>query len=180
MEIFLYVEEDNRISGWSSTPINDVDEPFIVEEDDPVLVNPMIYSLIDGKLVRDDTLILESVRKNKDDELNQSCKDAILAGFNHEINGEVYWFSYDMEAQGNFRDGREVLKDGLVESLPWTVRAGGIDGPYTRIIVNFEIMSELTIAAMMHKTEKISKYRDFLMPIVEGATSVEEIESVKW
>lgn len=123
---------------------------------------------------------MPTLRANKDAELNAKCNEAILAGFTHVINGVTYWFSYDMEAQGNFRDAKEILSDGILAEVPWTVRIGNKDGEYARVPINLAVMNELTIVIMMHKTEKISKYRDFLMPLVEGATTPEELEEIQW
>lgn len=123
---------------------------------------------------------LKEAKQEKDAELNMECNLAILAGFNHVINEETYWFSYDMEAQGNFRDAKEILSDGIVTEIPWTVRKGGVDGEYTRIPINLDIIKDLSLVIMQHKTEKISKYRDFLMPIVKGADTVEKVKGVKW
>lgn len=123
---------------------------------------------------------LNNAKRMKNNELNQSCNQAILAGFEHELNGVTYWFSYDMEAQGNFRDAKEALRDGLANILPWTVREGGVDGPYTRVDIDYPTMQELALVIMLHKTEKISRYRDELMPIVEAATEVKEVEAVTW
>lgn len=126
------------------------------------------------------TAVLNFAKQRKDAELNKACNEAILAGFTHVINGQTYWFSYDMEAQGNFRDGREILKDGIMTEVPWTVRLGGINGDYARIPITLEIMNELTLKIMEHKTGYISKYRDFLMPLVNGATTPEEVAEIVW
>ncbi len=132
---------------------------------------------IEGKSYDD---ILKDSKRLKDSELNLACNQSILAGFTHIINGKTYWFSYDMEAQGNFRDAKEILTDGVVKELPWTVRKGGVNGEYSRIPITLEIMNELSLVIMQHKTDKISRYRDILMPLVNGATTVEEVEAVKW
>lgn len=122
---------------------------------------------------------IDDLRAEKSAELNKACNEAILAGFTHVVNGVTYWFSYDMEAQGNFRDAKEVLSDGIVPEIMWTVRLGSKDGEYTRVAITLETMMQLTIIIMQHKMEKISKYRDFLMPLVMGA-SKEELADISW
>lgn len=130
--------------------------------------------------VADKETALNSFKKQKDDELNQACKDSILAGFTHEINGETYWFSYDYEAQGNFRDAKEILSDGVVPDVPWTVRIGGKGGEYSRVNINLDQIKELSLVIMEHKLSNISKYRDFLLPIVAGSETPEEVAAVNW
>lgn len=179
MTVYLYVGEGNIIEGWGTTFAEGMIEHDL-DPSDPVLMNFGVLRLVDGTVVADDTIAIDIAKKDKDEELNAKCKEAILAGFEYTIDGVNYWFSYDMEAQGNFRDASDALNGGMVPELPWTVRIGGIDGEYGRVMVNARLILELRVAGMTHKSEKISKYRDFLMPIVDQAVSSEEIESVVW
>lgn len=121
--------------------------------------------------------VLDEARKSKDEELNLECKKAILYGFTHTIDGIEYHFSYDAEAQQNFSDAITAFRDGLIKSLGWTVR---VNGEYSRIQITPEIMDELKIVILMHKDSHISRYRDELMPLVNEAQTVEEIEQVRW
>ncbi|MNC82499.1 hypothetical protein D3C75_1360350 [compost metagenome] len=59
----------------------------------------------------------------------------------------------------------------------WTVKK---DGEYARIPITKDIMDELSIAILEHKSNNVSKYRDFLMVIVNSATTIEEINSITW
>jgi hypothetical protein len=182
MEIFVLISADGYVEGWSSTPSGaDHEVQITVEKDHNFFSTPfMYYKLVDGELTYSDSRELQDAKQVKDTELNAACQEAILAGFTHVINDKTYWFSYDFEAQGNFRDAKEMLSDEVVSEIPWTVREGGKDGPYTRIPVDLTIIRELSLVIMNHKMEKIAKYRDFLLPIVEDATTVEEVFSVKW
>lgn len=166
-------------------------EPVLIEDEDEIpfdctdkeLPQPNwkpIFQNGDWVETITDEELLDPLKKQKDDELNEACKQAILAGFEHVINGQTYWFSYDMEAQGNFRDGRDILKDGIKTEVPWTVRIGGVDGEYARIPINLAVMNELTLIIMDHKLEKISKYRDELMPLVDAAERPEDLLAVNW
>lgn len=121
--------------------------------------------------------ILHVYKSNKDIELNVSCKESILSGFKHTIDGVEYHFSFDTEAQLNFQGARELLMNDEISEIMWTVRR---DGEYTRIPINKSIMTELTVAILRHKESNIAKYRDFLMPLVQQATTVEEIDTIVW
>jgi hypothetical protein len=152
-----------------------------VAEDHPIFSVPFAYfRYVDGQIIKDSDLELTRARQKKDRELNKACMDAILEGFTHEIDGVTYWFSYDTEAQGNFRDAKDMLGDGVVESFPWTVRVGGKYGPYARIPITLAQMKVLAIVIMQHKVNNIGKYRDTLLPIVNSATEVSEVEAVTW
>jgi hypothetical protein len=127
---------------------------------------------------KDPLLLLEMAKESKRSELDEACNEAILGGFEHEINGTMYHFSYDTEAQMNFNDGAQVLNQGLVAELLWTVY--NPSGAYERIVINKELMNEITNTIILHKQGMISKYRDELLPLVEAATTIEEIEAIKW
>jgi len=176
IKIYMDVDEKNRINGWGSTPSENSVE-IEVESDHPVLMAFGRYSYIDGEIVEDPSRLLEEMKAEKDLELSNACKDAILRGFKYEINGVDYHFSFDTEAQLNFQGAERLLKEGLVEEILWTVRK---DGEYIRIAIDSKIMNELAIAILNHKNNNISKYRDFLMPLVNGAETEEEINSITW
>lgn len=182
MLIYVLTQESGQIEGWSSTPCNVVNEVEIEIPDDASFFNdnPFLYKLVDGQLLRSSEIELNVYKQAKDNELNKSCKDTILAGFLHSIDGVEYWFSFDSEAQANFLGTRPLLKEGLIPSINWTVRRGGSNGEYTRIPVTSEIMDGLTIAILMHKDRTISRYRDELLPRVYSATSIEEVLAVRW
>ncbi|MNF64999.1 hypothetical protein D3C84_467490 [compost metagenome] len=121
--------------------------------------------------------ILQEHRKLKDTELNKACEKSILSGFKHIINDIEYHFSYDIEAQINFGDAKIALNEGLKQEVMWTVKK---DGEYTRLPITKDIMDGLSVAILDHKSNNVSKYRDFLMVIVNSATSIEEINSITW
>lgn len=156
---------ENHFQGWGSRGFH---EPIYD------------FSLKDWVESKTGDELLTQAKKSKDNELNTDCSNAILEGFEHTINGMLYWFSYDSEAQGNFRDAKDVLRDGIVTEIMWTVREGGINGPYTRIPVNNTIMSDLTLVIMQHKNGKISRYRDELLPQVYNATTLAEVSAITW
>lgn len=127
---------------------------------------------------KDASFILTTFKEMKKRELDQKCKEFIIQGFNHEINGILYHFSYDAEAQINFNDGSQVLNQGIITELMWTVY--NPEGQYERIPINKELMNEITNTIILHKQGMISKYRDELLPQVEVATTLEEIENIVW
>lgn len=120
---------------------------------------------------------LDYYKTIKDKELNDACNKSIQSGFDHEINGMTYHFSFDTEAQLNYQGADRLLSSGMVETIDFTVF---VDGGYERISVNNQEMQGITLAVLKHKASNISKYRDTLMPIVKNATTKEEILAVKW
>ena len=121
---------------------------------------------------------LDKAKEDKSKELNTACQEAILSGFYHVIDGEKYHFSFDIEAQLNFQGAERLFSMGAIDEVKWTVHRE--DGRYERITINKEIMNELSLVILKHKNDNISKYRDVLLPMVEKAETVEEVESITW
>lgn len=177
----MYIIYDNSgtIKGVSPTYISmDGCETIdiLIEETHP-LFEGEIYRVVNGNLVKDDNKKLQLAKEMKIDELRTKCQETILAGFTHQFNDIVYWFSLDYEAQNNFTSSYQLFKDGLVEEIPWTVR---IEGEYSRLLVDAQMMDALAVSILTHKTNNIAKFRDILMPLVQDATSISEIESIVW
>lgn len=163
---------------WGTNRSTDEDVEFDIELDHPFInENHSLYKFIDGQLVKDTDIELARAKERKDEELNESCNKAILSGFYHMVNGIKYHFSYDMEAQGNFGDSRQILKDGVVESVEWTVST---DNGYERIDITKEDMDGLTLSVFAHKQENIKKYRGVLSPMVKEAKTIEEVNAITW
>lgn len=178
MVIFISVDENNVLTGWgSSKSIDSEVEVELIESHPLFYTHPRLFIYQDGQVILSSELQLSNAKSKKDIELNQACQGAILAGFFHTINEVDYWFSYDKEAQGNFSDAQSLLSDDLVEEIIWTVKQ---DGVYTRIPITKDIMQELKMVILRHKTGNISKYRDVLMKVVNEAQTVEEVEAVSW
>lgn len=176
--IFITLGENNRVEQWSSARSKENEIEIEIASDHEILyANHSLFVYSEGVLIRDSDYILLDAKRRKDAELNQACEDAIMAGFEHTINGIEYHFSYDLQAQINFGDSRALLVEGIVPEVDWTVQT---DGKYTRIPINKEIMDELTYAIFTHKQRQIGKYRGELMPLVNSATTVEEVSAINW
>ena len=188
MKIFVELDEQNMVIAWASVQGNANEIEIEIPDDDPFLNDyPFQYMLVNGKLVKSNEYALNLAKSLKNDELNKMCNQTILAGFSHEINGQAYWFSYDYEAQTNFGDAKDALKDGIVSTVPWTVRLGDKNGPYSRIDIDLPTMQGLAVRILEHKSGTISHYRDELMPIVNAVTitttleeAIAEVQAVTW
>ncbi len=178
MKLYIICNTDNSVLHIGTSPIGD--NPIEIEVDasnQDVLFNPSIYKFIDGQLIKDESGELLSAQKQKDAELNDSCRQAILGGFNHVINGIEYHFSFDTEAQLNFQGSRSLLEGGIVQTIDWTVQR---DGVYDRIPVDKALMDELSMVILNHKDGNVRKYRNQLLPLVYEATTVDDVRAITW
>lgn len=121
---------------------------------------------------------LEKAQNAKMKELADTCNKTILDRFSSKVDGVDYLFSNDMEAQANFEKCDRAFEKGRITEIPWT--AYTMDGDVIRILLNEEKFEPVYISHLSHITGNISKFRDFLMPLVEDAKTVEEVEKVNW
>lgn len=176
--IYLSIDDNGIVQGWAGARSMEQEIEVEVHESHPLFYSPpRLFVYKDGQVLLSNDIVLQNAKANKDAELNQACQDAILAGFPHTIEGVEYWFSYDKEAQQNFTDAQIIMSDGMLEVIPWTVKK---DDEYVRIPISKAVMDELKVVILLHKTNHISRYRDELMPLVESAQSIEEVEAITW
>jgi hypothetical protein len=126
----------------------------------------------------DPTFGLEQYKQFKLDELARKCENAIVGRFSSTVNNFVFQFSNDMEAQNNFKDGIWALENGKVASIPWT--AYDSTGKVVRISLDLNQLSDINVNRLMHQQTNVSKLRDVLQPIVEAATTKEDVEAIVW
>jgi len=176
MRVYIICDDEKRVLHVSTSPF--ADKYHEVEVDGyEIFDTPDLFVYEEGALKKDETKQLEKRKIAKDQELNQSCNDAIMAGFDHVIDGVSYHFSFDTEAQLNFQGIRPLLAEGIISQVDWTVSKDGI---YHRIPVNKKLMDELTVAILMHKDGNVRKYRNVLLPKVYEATTIEEVDEISW
>lgn len=175
-KMYITLNAENRITGLSSSIIEDGIE-VMIEVDSDIFFRPFSYRYIDGEFIEDIEFVLRKAKEKKDWELNTACNRAIESGFYHTVNGVEYHFSFDVEAQMNFQQTLFLISTGLISEIVWTVKQ---EGEYTRIMLTAEDLSGLVISMLQHKEGKISRYRDFLLPIMDGCETVEEVNSITW
>lgn len=175
----IYIElKGEIIEGWATTRGKETDMEVEIAEDHPLLYShPREFIYRDGEFIDNNLGILEEAKKSKDVELNEACRQAILCGFDHVIDGKTYHFSFDTEAQLNFQGSKSLLDSGMVESIDWTAICEGV---YVRIPVTKSIMDQLTIVILQHKDSNVKRYREKLLPLVYEATTIEKINSITW
>lgn len=182
MNIHVTHNSEGLILAFGTSPVS-IDgcttSEFFVNHNHPLLQesNMTLYRVVAGELVEAPQESLTSAKAYKLEEVRQRCQDVIIAGFDHVIDGITYHFSLDTEAQQNFTSTYQLMRDGLVNEVPWTVT---VDGEYTRIVITKDIMEELAVAILNHKTSNIAKFRDVLSILIEGAQTLEEVTAIQW
>lgn len=181
MKVFLELDGDKVIS-CNSSPVSSLCVQVEIEDNHPILRGVLGYKLIDGLPVFEEDQkqneLLEGAKERKISELDKDCNESILEGFAHNINGERYLFSYDIESQINLERVRVMFDKGVLHEREWTAKDS--NGNYVRIIIDKQIMQELSIISQKHVDKKIAKYRGYYIPRVIDAKTIKEVAEIQW
>ena len=123
------------------------------------------------------TAPLDEFKKAKETELNKSCSEAILAGFECEVDGTVYHFAYDQEAQLNFQDTYLLFENNMVDTIMWSAQK---DSEKVRLSLGKALFTKVYLTGVKHKNNCLSYYHDTLLPLLQNATTIEETKAVSW
>ena len=66
----------------------------------------------------EDELLME-FKESKKQELSHTCHNEIISSFEARIRGELYGFSYDMEAQTNMQETYQMFQNNVINEINW-------------------------------------------------------------
>ena len=122
--------------------------------------------------------LLVETKEAKREKLSKYCQKSILDGFKCIIKNKEYRFNYDQEAQRNMSDRWNLFQNDMIDYIK--VTAHDEDEIDVRLTFNKSEFNELYLSSVHHKENCISKYRDDLLPLVDQATNVEQVEAITW
>lgn len=120
---------------------------------------------------------INAYRANKMRELGEACNKTILGRFSAELNGKVYEFSCDLEAQSNFEKADRAFEKGRTTLESWTAYE---NEKVVRVDLDQTSFEIVYLAHLNHIKNNVSKLRDNLMVKVNTAETPEEIEAINW
>lgn len=133
--------------------------------------------------------ILAEAKLNKKQQIDSETSNAILAGFNYNVNGENLHFSYDSFDQQNFADTANVsmlaMSTSEMSELPSSVTWNAYrnythetGGELVRLTFNAISFIELYIkGAIAHKATQM-EIGGRRKALVESANSIEDLASI--
>jgi hypothetical protein len=119
---------------------------------------------------------IDVIRQKKIDELDNACKNAILANFKATLNGIEYEFTYDNEAQNRFNGIGILFLGGQITSIPWTAYQ---NGERVRITLTKDDFNVISLAALKHQNDNVSKYSDLFVK-VNNTISPDDVNQITW
>jgi hypothetical protein len=177
--IYLYIEPNGMVTGWGSnkSPEPSSSEVEIeIESNHEVKRFPTAYRYSDGVIKRDNSHILEQLIERKIEQLNNSCKEAILGRFKSVLNDIEYEFSYDMEAQSRFNGVPYLFTSNIITEVEWNAY---LNGERTSILLDKESFDKVAADAFAHQMSNITKFRH-LVGLLNSAITFEEVSAIAW
>lgn len=135
-----------------------------------------------GYPVGAELMTLEELKAAKTAQIDAETSAAIIAGFDYEVNGMTYHFSYDSFDQQNFVDTASMCQLALAGTpgLPDTVTWNSYTVPGGELVQQtFDATSFLTLytaGAMAHKATRMAE-GGARKAQVEAAQSIEDVEA---
>jgi hypothetical protein len=128
------------------------------------------------KFINPPSKSLDDLKQNKIDELDQACKNAILANFTVTLNSVDYEFAYDTESQSRFNGVGVLFLNNLITEVPWTAYQ---NGERVRITLTKNDFNTISLAALKHQNDNVTKYSNLYVQVM-NATSSDEVNQVLW
>lgn len=179
--IYVDLGDENQVLGWGSSSIsNNCVEIKIDEKHEFFQSNPFEYYYKNSSLEKmspTSNVILKNMSEIKKQELNSNCQKAILSGFNCELKGLIYHFSYDLEAQLNFQDTYNLFQNNLLSEIGWTIR---FNEEKKRILLAKDDFLTAYTQAIKHKNETLDHLYNVALVSLEAAADIDAINAVIW
>lgn len=121
--------------------------------------------------------LFDKEKEIKKEELSHLCELDILSGFDMEIDGQEYHFSYDREAQMNLQERWQLFQNNLIDEVTMNAYQGDKS---VRLEVNRDLFEEVYLAGFRARENKISKLKDTLYPMVDNSKTIDELSQIGW
>ena len=119
----------------------------------------------------------EKIKTSMKVTFSKKCQESILLGFECEVNGTVYHFAYDQEAQLNFQSTYLLFENNMVDTIMWSAQK---DNEKVRLSLGKALFTKVYLAGVKHKNNCLSYYHNTLLPLLQNATTIEETKKISW
>lgn len=180
-KITVILDDDGFVTSWGTTMSSDDEhtEDLVLPNDHDFLNNPNSFSFRfeEGDLVYVQDKHVFFAQRDRLHELNFECSDAILAGFDYEIDGVKYHASYSDYKQRRFEECTRLFSLQLMSEVDWEFEK---DGEIVNVCLKEHDFYSLSVFASIVKQNKMDKYLIDLTNKVKEAKTVEEVVAVTW
>ena len=175
MVIYVELDENNAVLGWSSSYSEGLTEVEIPEDHPIVVLNDFFgnYVFKDDKLIKDPSKELANLKEYVKDTLADSCYQETLKGFDYPFSdSETYHVSYSKNKQQYFEEIKSLFERKVVTHINWEfINADG--GTILKELDEISFLTLYTFASLV-KTAKMNKLKEKLYPLVDSQIDKDE------
>lgn len=116
--------------------------------------------------------IIEKMKEDKRNEINQKCRNSIFSGFKSVTTGHKY--GYKEHDQINFNEQKtDMISDQTITSVEWKTEDAGV------VVHSRDDFLKVCDEAKIHRKSNMEKYWT-IESLIESATTIEELDSIYW
>lgn len=181
MTIYVELDTNNVVLGWSSSYSEGLIEVEIPYDHPIIILNDFFgnYTYKDGKLVKDNSLELNNLKEYVKNDLEMSCYESIISGFDYELNSEeTYHVSYSKNKQQYFEEVKSLFERKVITHINWEfINPDG--GTILKELDEIDFLTLYTFASLV-KTAKMNKLKEKLYPLVDSQIDKDELLKITW
>ena len=181
MTIYVELDTNNVVLGWSSSYSEGLTEVEIPEDHPIIVLNDFFgnYVFKDDKLIKDPSKELAYLKEYVKDTLADSCYQETLKGFDYPFSdSETYHVSYSKNKQQYFEETKSLFERKVVTHINWEfINADG--GTILKELDEIGFLTLYTFASLV-KTAKMSKLKEKLYPLVDSQIDKDELLKITW
>ena len=181
MTIYVELDINNVVLGWSSSYSEGLTEVEIPDDHPIIILNDFFgnYTYKDGKLVKDNSLELTNLKEYVKNDLEISCYESIISGFDYELNNEeIYHVSYSKNKQQYFEEVKSLFERKVITHINWEfINPDG--GTILKELDEIGFLTLYTFASLV-KTAKMNKLKEKLYPLVDSQIDRDELLKITW
>lgn len=119
--------------------------------------------------------VLNRKKEEKRLKINKEVSEAILAGFNYEVQGQELHFKYDLIEQSNFTDKATEISQSNIENIEWT---GYMQEESRALNLSSNEFLDLYLEGALKHKNTLKSEGTKRKALVQNATSLAEIEQI--
>lgn len=181
MLIYVELDTDNVVLGWSSSYSEGLTEVELPDDHPIITLNDFFgnYVYKDGTLIKNESLELNNLKLSIKEELNTTCTNEILSGFDYELTSEKkYHVSYSRNKQQYFEEVKSMFESKIANQVDWEFIDSNGD-TVTEKLNELEFLTLYTFASLV-KTAKMTKLKEKLYPLVDSKNNRDELLEITW
>lgn len=172
-EIFVFLDENNFCTGWTSS--KEDNSYSIIVEDEDIINKIRYYKYENGTLIYDESNILLVAKETKRIKARNFIAVKLEKGFKIEILNSMYTYLYGDENKAYLNKVYELSTSGLIDNATFDL----IDSNNKEVsmIVDRINITELWLLSFLHE-ENLKKELNQILIKIDEAETMEDLQKI--